>query len=272
MFEARPHTICLFLPCGGVFLACDFNGLEGVLSDEQQRALWAEFPTMGETKRAGGAAGRFDAANLKRTKSLNTENTAGGHISWDSSGGKKLLRTAGYTYTNRYGEEKTWIGATPAMFGRQLKKGVVRSLAQKLPDFKKLKFAELQRRVRVEKLLHYLGLQWHARQGTAADISVVRRDEVCAGTGETHNACSVFPHLDGNTSHGIEIMTTWREYSSRQRVNPPTCFPLLKLQVTCRPNCDVFFSNLKDDLRLLHFAHRGQLTSWSRLWGPRLIR
>jgi hypothetical protein len=28
---------------------------------------------MGETKRAGGAAGRFDAVNLKRTKSLHTD-------------------------------------------------------------------------------------------------------------------------------------------------------------------------------------------------------
>ena len=65
-FKATSATICLFSwPEGGVFLACDYNGLEGVLSDKEQQALWAKFPEMGETKRAGGAAGHFDAVNLK---------------------------------------------------------------------------------------------------------------------------------------------------------------------------------------------------------------
>ena len=77
------------------------------------------------------------------------------------------------------------------------------------------------------------------------EIAGLNWDELCAGTGETHNACLVYPHVDGNTMHGIEIMTMWRELRSRQRVNPPTPFPLLKLEVTCRPNGDVFFSNLE---------------------------
>ena len=113
---------------------------------------------MGETKRAGGAAGRFDAVNLKRTKSLHTENTAGGDIFWDSTMGKTLLRTTPYIYPNKRGEEKTWFGATPGMFGRQLKKGAVKSYYQKSPEFKKLKQAELQRRLVVEDLMVRLGL------------------------------------------------------------------------------------------------------------------
>ena len=267
---ATEETICFFrINGGGIFLVCDYDGMCDFKGAE---TVWKQFPKMEETKRAGGAAGRFDAASLRNTKSLNTPNTAGGFLSWDAVWHKKLLRTASYTYwNNKGGDEKTWIGATPGMLGRRLKKGQVKSLVEKTPEYKKLKLVELKRRVIVENLMYHLGLWWHGRKQKAKAIEIlpVHAEHLCTVTGETHNASACYPHIDGNTTHGIEIMTTWR--GNEWRRDPPTCFPLLNLQVTCRSHRDVFFSNLKGDIHLLHFAFRGNLTSWSRLWGPKLI-
>lgn len=86
-FAATKETICFFrINGGGIFLVCDYDGLKDFKGAEQ-KTVWKQFPKMGETKRAGGAAGRFDAGNLRNTKSLNTPNTAGGFVSWDTEEG-----------------------------------------------------------------------------------------------------------------------------------------------------------------------------------------
>jgi hypothetical protein len=70
-------------------------------------------------------------------------------------------------------EDKSWMGATPSMFGRQLKTPKVKSFFQLLPEYKKLKLAELKRRVIVEYLMHHLGLWWHGRKQNAKAIEIL---------------------------------------------------------------------------------------------------
>ena len=96
-------------------------------------------------------------------------------------------------------EDKSWMGATPSMSGRQLKKPKVKFFFQLLPEYKKLKLAELKRRVIVENLMHHLGLRWHGRKQKAKAIETlpVHAEHLCTGTGETQG-CSERP-ADINT-------------------------------------------------------------------------
>ena len=47
---------------------------------------------------------------------------------------RTLLRTAQYTYVNKMDEDKSWMGATPSMSGRQLKKPKVKFFFQLLRE------------------------------------------------------------------------------------------------------------------------------------------
>jgi len=269
--EPVTNTIAIYCLDKKTFLICDFDGIKRVLSREEEVELCKTFGPMHEVKRAGGAAGRFTRASLNYTSCLRTDNCADGHIEWKANVGEKSLRTCPYVYTNKQHEEKRWLGASPAMLGRRLKTAAVQNLFLSSSIFKKLKLKEMERRANVEGLMAYLGLCWFGRDCPPSNPLPPPGllEKYCTSTGETHNGCFIYPHLDGNTTRGIEIMTTWRRlsrYSDR-----PTFFPLLKLAVTCRANRDIFFSNLIEDFRLLHFSNRGRSTAWSRLWGPLIM-
>ena len=75
-------------------------------------------------------------------------------------------------------EDKSWMGATPSMFGRQLKKPKVKFFFQLLPEYKKLKLAELKRRVIVENLCTILDKCLRGVQrGVGQDHPLKRGDE-----------------------------------------------------------------------------------------------